>query len=154
MLKKKFQLHVSTLCDNGAVNMDHNWTVRPVPKSSTVKKGVPSQSRIARHFIYYVQTCGSRLLGTWHGLSVPVSAAVAMYQKGGVMRRNKQVEQYKHLTMFTWFFQWKVNLPRSLAIEIEHLWKKVKVPRWSRRSRVDGQLGDWGTAEGRLECVI
>lgn len=35
-----------------------------------------------------------------------------------------------------------MNLPRSLAMEIEHLWKKVKVPRWSRRSCVDGQTGE------------
>ena len=47
--KKKFQLHVSRLCDNGVVNMDHNWTMRPVPKSSQSRRVYPHKIESPLH---------------------------------------------------------------------------------------------------------
>lgn len=117
---------------------DHNHTVKwPFPILPQSQEGcclTEYNCHSQTSSLYCGQNCICRLPGPWHGLSVPMSSAVGMHQK----EREKKEKQNKlnRISINTWlyvylfFFQWKMNLPRTLAMKIEHFFwrKKAKFP--------------------------
>lgn len=85
---------------------DHNHTVKwpfpSLPQSQEACCLTKYNCHSQTSSLYCGQNCISRLPGTWHGLSVPMSSAVGMHQKEG----EKKEKQYKlnRISINTWLY--------------------------------------------------